>query len=72
MSRARLDSASFELDQNDQCQRRSKDHQLAGAKIHQRCWQEAPDLGVFFRHQVWVGLSAGYPSWRGVRCAYSD
>ena len=35
-------------------------HRLAGAKIHQRCWQEGPRTGgLFFRHQAWVGLSSG-------------
>ena len=35
-------------------------HRLAGAKIHQRSWQEGPpNWGLFFRHQAWVGLSAG-------------
>ena len=28
-------------------------HRLAGAKIHQRCWQEGPRTGsLFFRHQA--------------------
>ncbi len=30
----------------------AKMHRLAGAKIHQRCWQEGPRTGgLFFRHQ---------------------
>ena len=29
----------------------AKMHRLAGAKIHQRCWQEAPELGAF-RHSL--------------------
>jgi hypothetical protein len=38
----------------------AKLHRLAGAKIHQRCWQEGPRTGGrWFRHQAWVGLSAG-------------
>jgi hypothetical protein len=35
-------------------------HRLAGAKIHQRCWQEGPRTRVpFVRHQAWAGFSAG-------------
>jgi hypothetical protein len=37
----------------------AKMHRLAGAKIHQRCWQEGPRTGgLFIRHQACVGLSA--------------
>jgi hypothetical protein len=37
----------------------AKMHRLAGAKIHQRCWQEGPRTGgLFVRHQACVGLSA--------------
>ena len=37
-------------------------HRLAGAKIHQRCWQEGPRTGgLFVKDQAWVGLSAGGP-----------
>jgi hypothetical protein len=38
----------------------AKIHRFAGAKIHQRCWQEGPRTGgLFVRHQAWIGLSAG-------------
>ena len=38
----------------------AKMHRLAGAKIHQRCWQVGPRTGgLFVRGQAWVGLSAG-------------
>jgi phosphoglycerate dehydrogenase-like enzyme len=31
----------------------AKMHRLAGAKMHQRCWQEGPRTGsLFFRHQA--------------------
>ena len=42
-------------------------HRLAGAKIHQRCWQEGPELGAFSS-----GIKArwdcprAFPSWHGV------
>ena len=38
----------------------AKMHRLAGAKIHQSCWQEGPRTGgLFVWHQAWVGLSTG-------------
>jgi hypothetical protein len=38
----------------------AKMHRFVGAKMHQGCWQKAPELGAFFIwHQAWVGLSSG-------------
>ena len=48
-------------------------HRLAGAKIHQRCWQEGPRTGgLFFRLRLESDDPPAYPSWHGVGVACSD
>jgi hypothetical protein len=48
-------------------------HRLAGAKIHQRCWQEGPESGAFSSgiKPAWDYLPR-YRSWQGVSVACFD
>ena len=51
----------------------AKMHRLAGAKIHQRCWQEGPRTGALSSD---IRLGRVYPpvcpSWHGVSGSCSD
>ena len=52
----------------------AKMHRLAGAKMHQRCWQKGPRTGGLFLRGIRLGWDYPpvYPSWPGVSGACSD